>query len=108
MLRGGYRPALLPVLTPQGPLTALVFCSNPAHDGYIADLSLHDTARIIATAEGAMGTNRDYLAQLARQLATLGIEDDYIARLQHLVALHAPATGAVGASAPPPAPLDAA
>jgi cation transport protein ChaC len=36
---------------------------------------------VIATASGVLGTNREYLEQLAAQLALLQIEDDYIARL---------------------------
>jgi len=36
MIRGGYRPTLLPVSTPQGDVTALAFASNPSHDDYVA------------------------------------------------------------------------
>ena len=36
---------------------------------------------MIATARGVLGTNREYLEQLADQLALLQIEDDYIARI---------------------------
>ena len=42
---------------------------------------LPDTAAIIARAAGVMGTNRDYLEQMARQLAALEIHDDYVAQL---------------------------
>lgn len=85
MLRGGYRPALLPVHTPQGPVTALVFAANPGHEGHAADLALDETARIIASANGPMGSNRDYLLQLAAQLDALGIADDYIHQLRDRV-----------------------
>ena len=78
MLRGAYTPRLLPMATPQGDITALVFVSNPAHPDHVGELALHETARTIARAEGVMGRNRDYVEQLARQLAGLGIVDPYI------------------------------
>lgn len=81
MIRGAYRPVMLPVATPQGDISALVFTSNPAHPEYVGELPLPDTAAIIARAAGVMGTNRDYLEQMARQLAALDIHDDYVAQL---------------------------
>ena len=85
MLRDGYRPALLPVATPQGEVTALVFASNHAHPDYVGAMSLVDEARIIASACGVIGSNRDYLVQVAAQLDRLGIADTYIRELQALV-----------------------
>jgi cation transport protein ChaC len=85
MLRGGYRPALLPMHTPQGGITALVMTANPAHPDYAGELPLDDTASIIATAVGVTGTNRDYLEQLARQLHALGIHDPYVQQLMQRV-----------------------
>lgn len=81
MLRGGYCPLLLPMRTPQGEVEALVFASNPAHDGYVGPLPLAETARTIATACGVLGSNRAYLDNLCAQLDTLGIDDPYIRAL---------------------------
>jgi glutathione-specific gamma-glutamylcyclotransferase len=81
MMRGVYSPAMHPVATPQGPVTALAFASNPHHAEYVGELSLADTAAFIARAAGPLGTNRGYLEQLVAQLAALAIEDDYVARL---------------------------
>lgn len=81
MLRNGYCPTLLPANTPQGPINALVFACNHAHDDYAGEMSLDETAAVIAVAAGAIGTNRDYLEQMARQLAAIDIEDDYVAQL---------------------------
>lgn len=78
MIRGGYCPAILPVATPQGGVTALVMTANVAHADYAGELPLDDTAAIIAGASGMLGSNRDYLEQLARQLHTLGIGDPYV------------------------------
>ncbi len=82
MLRGGYCPRMLPVATPQGPLTALVFTANTAHADHVGELPLAHTAAIIASATGVIGSNRAYLEQLAAQLRTLAIADDYIDRLE--------------------------
>ena len=78
MLRGGYCPTMLPVSTPQGEITALVFASNTGHSEYARELPLCETAAIIARACGPLGTNRHYLEQLAAQLAALEIEDRYV------------------------------
>jgi glutathione-specific gamma-glutamylcyclotransferase len=81
MVRGGYRPQRLPVHTPQGPVQALAFLSNPAHPGYIGELPLAESAAIIAAAAGQLGRNRDYLRQLDQQLLRLGVADPYIHQL---------------------------
>lgn len=89
MLRGAYTPRLLPMTTPQGEITALVFVSNPEHADHVGELPIQETARLIADAEGVMGRNRDYVEQLVEQLAGLGIVDAYIGQLAD--ALHQPA-----------------
>ena len=81
MLRGGYSPAMVPMVTPQGPISALAFVSNPSHPGYVGELPLLETASLIASGKGVLGTNREYLVQLATQLEALGIEDPYIRQL---------------------------
>lgn len=85
MIRGGYCPALLPLDTPQGGVEALVLTANTAHPQYCHDLSLQDTAAIIASACGSIGTNRDYLDQLNEQLDLLGIEDGHVRELSATV-----------------------
>ena len=85
MIRGSYLPVMLSVATPQGEIPALVFSSNAAHPDYVGELPLADTAAIIASAAGVMGTNRDYLEQLARQLEMLEIQDDYVEQLLQIV-----------------------
>jgi glutathione-specific gamma-glutamylcyclotransferase len=81
MIRGSYRPALLPVATPQGEVEALVFAANHAHPDHVGDLPMREAATIIARAAGFLGTNRQYLEQLAVQLHSLGIDDDYVTQL---------------------------
>lgn len=81
MIRGSYCPALLPVATPQGEVKALVFAANHSHADHVGELPLQQTAALIASATGFLGSNRDYLEQLASQLQSLGIEDDYVKSL---------------------------
>jgi len=81
MLRGGYSPAMIPMVTPQGPISALAFVSNPVHPSYVGELPLEDTVGLIASGKGILGTNREYLVQLATQLDALGIDDPYVAQL---------------------------
>lgn len=81
MIRGGYAPALLPVQTPQGTVTALVFAANAEHPDHVGECPLEETAACIARGTGVLGTNRDYLEQLAAQLQALAIEDPYVGNL---------------------------
>jgi glutathione-specific gamma-glutamylcyclotransferase len=81
MLRGGYSPAMVPMATPQGPITALAFVSNRSHPGYVGELPLNETAAMIAHGKGILGTKREYLAQLATQLQALEIQDPYVEQL---------------------------
>jgi cation transport regulator ChaC len=56
---------------------------------------LTETAAIIAAASGPLGTNHEYLEQVAAQLQVLQIEDDYIADLlRHVQRFDADRSGA--------------
>jgi cation transport protein ChaC len=81
MIRGLYRPQLLPLHTPQGDVTALVFGVNTAHADHVGELPLDETAAIIVRAAGVLGSNRQYLEQLVWQLEHLQIDDPYLRRL---------------------------
>jgi cation transport protein ChaC len=81
MIRGSYSPVMVPMTTPQGPVTGLAFASNAAYPGYVGELPLGETAAIIASGSGVLGTNRGYLEQLAAQLSSLEIHDPYVEQL---------------------------
>jgi glutathione-specific gamma-glutamylcyclotransferase len=85
MLLGGYSPLLVPMTTPQGSITALIFAANTAHSSYVKELPLNGTAELIARGSGVMGTNREYLEQLAGQLKALEIDDPYVHQLLECV-----------------------
>lgn len=92
MVRGGYRPTLVHVATPQGAVQAVVFAANLEHPEHVGELPMDETVATIARAAGPLGTNRDYLECLAAQLECLGIDDDYVAALRDAVrALPCPA-----------------
>lgn len=88
MIHGSYCPGFQPLHTPQGGVRALVLSANTAHPLHRGGLSLDDTAAIIASAQGSVGSNRDYLDQLACQLDLLGIRDDYVRCLAARVRAH--------------------
>jgi len=92
MLRGSYHPLRVPLATPQGDLHAIAFASNPAHPDHVGRLPIADAAAYIAQAQGIIGSNREYLEQLAAQLDRLGVRCHYTSEL--LAAVHA-------ATAPP-------
>jgi cation transport regulator ChaC len=72
-----------------------VFASNTAHADHVGEQPLAQTATVIATATGPIGSNRAYLEQLVAQLSLLGVEDDYVAALwQRVCSL--PAAGEAG------------
>ena len=81
MVRGGYAPQWRKLATPQGDIKALVFAANCAHPEYVGELPLIETATVVATACGPLGSNRAYLESLANQLLALEIEDPYVAQL---------------------------
>ena len=81
MIAGGYCPAVVSMTTPQGSIRGLAFTSNTSHPRYAGELPLRETAAIIATGTGAIGTNRAYLEETAAQLEALEIEDPYVEQL---------------------------
>jgi cation transport protein ChaC len=74
MITGAYVPAFIPLSTPQGDIEALAFLVKHGDERY-CDCSDAEAARRIAFAEGTLGTNLEYLAQLVRHLDMLGIHD---------------------------------
>jgi cation transport protein ChaC len=81
MFAGAYRPLFLEVATPQGPVDALTFVMDRNNHRYMPDLPEDEAARMIAVAEGGLGSNFAYLDSLVRHLDELGIADDDMHRL---------------------------
>lgn len=74
LVSSAYLEMTLPVVTEAGPLEALAYVIDPHHVQY-CHLDREEQARIIASATGGRGPNRDYLWSTAAHLADLGIGD---------------------------------
>ena len=88
MIGYGYEPSFVAVETLAGPLEALTFVIDPASDHYAAGLDMDETARRISVAEGALGTNLEYVQSLAGQLEALGLSDVAFDALNRHVHIH--------------------
>lgn len=76
LVSSAYEERRLPVTLEDGArVEALAYVIAPRHPQHCPDLALEDQARIIAGATGERGPNRDYLAQTAQHLETMGIRD---------------------------------
>ena len=84
LISSAYLEEWLPLTLRDGRVErALTYVINPAHAQYCGGLTLKDQAKIIASAVGGRGPNRDYLFATARHLGELGIADadlDWLAR----------------------------
>ncbi len=69
-----------------GPKRALTFYAGMKGDGYFVHLSIHEQAHMLARAAGHGGSGAAYLHETVTHLAELGIHDEYLWRLQKLVA----------------------
>ncbi|MFT3809311.1 MAG: gamma-glutamylcyclotransferase [Micropepsaceae bacterium] len=81
MLSGAYTPEWLDCETADGPVRAVTFVINKAHDRYAGALPLDEQARRIAMAEGQAGNNRDYLYRCHAELKRMGVADPYVEAL---------------------------
>jgi len=60
---------------------ALTFVINHAHPRYTRELTVEQTAAIIATAKGDLGTCREYLENTITHLRQLGVRDTGLSRV---------------------------
>jgi len=82
MLSGAYVPRWVPVRTAQGPVRAITFVINHAHERYARLLPEDRVAEVIASARGYLGPCADYLVNTVDHLAELGIHDRPLERLR--------------------------
>jgi cation transport protein ChaC len=73
MLTGAYLPRWVPLVSAQGPVQALTFCANRAHDRYTGRLPRARVAELLASASGPLGRSRDYLERTVTELERLGV-----------------------------------
>ncbi len=58
--------------------TGLIYIATPNNEAYLGEASEHEIACHICRAEGASGTNSDYLLDLANALRELGQHDQHV------------------------------
>ena len=76
-----YVPVFLEAVTAQGAIVALTFVADHGAALIDAGLTWLQQVEYCATGAGFMGTSLDYLRNIARQFAALGIEDDEVSQL---------------------------
>ena len=90
LIASAYLETRLMVQAGADQIDCLAYVIDPDHWQYCGGMALEDQARIIATACGGRGPNRDYLFSTAAHLADLGIADpdlEWLAsRVRHLTA----------------------
>lgn len=85
MLGDGYQPCWVKLDTARGVVHALTFVINPGHERFAGDLSLEAVAQAVAHAEGALGSNRDYLFNTLKHLHDEGLRDPALEALAEQV-----------------------
>jgi cation transport protein ChaC len=86
MISGSYMPRWLEVRTPAGPVQAITFVVNRAHNRYIGELPESEVVETLAAAKGPLGRSCDYLYNTAAHLEAMGIADRNLKRLSRQVA----------------------
>ncbi|EKV32211.1 Cation transport protein chaC [Caenispirillum salinarum AK4] len=75
MVSDGYTPRWATVRTDAGPVRAIAFTINHGAPRYAGKLALEDAARVIAHAEGGLGSCAEYLMSTVDHLDEMGIPD---------------------------------
>lgn len=85
MLTGAYMPRWVTLATEEGELPGIAFIANPDHPRYLPGLSDADIVGRLSRASGVLGSCLEYLDNTVAGLSDLGIEDNYLGRLQRAV-----------------------
>jgi glutathione-specific gamma-glutamylcyclotransferase len=85
MVTGAYAPTWIRMRTTDGPIGAVTFLINHAHERYARRLCDEEVAAVVAVAEGRLGACRDYLFNTLQHLEDLGIRDHGLARVAQRV-----------------------
>ena len=95
MLTGVYTPRWVRLRTDAGPVAAIAFVVNRAHENYCGRLDETEVVQLLATGHGEIGSAADYLDSTVARLDAQGIHDR---RLRHLRARVAAQRARMGAS----------
>ncbi len=89
MSTGSYVPKWLSATGRDGEIRVLAFAANRQADNYVGSLTEEETARLLSTGAGFLGTNLDYLVRTHRSLREHGITDRKVDRLVRRCAVRA-------------------
>jgi cation transport protein ChaC len=82
MFGGAYHARWVTVTAAGGEkIRAVTFVINRQHPRYLPELSVEQTAALIATGSGDLGTCREYLENTIAHLAQLGLKDAGLQRI---------------------------
>jgi cation transport protein ChaC len=81
MYGGSYNARWVRLKTAEGEKRAITFVSNRKHPRYIPEIGDAETARMIASGCGDLGTCREYLENTVQHLAALGMRDSGLMRI---------------------------
>lgn len=85
MYGGAYNARWVCLETQAGPIRAVTFVINRKHPRYLPELSVEQTAALIATGCGDLGTCREYLENTIAHLRELGLRDNGLERIARLL-----------------------
>lgn len=85
MVSGAYNARLIKIRLPHETVTGLTFVINRAHPRYVAEMDIEDTARLVSSGEGHLGTCRDYLNNTIAHLDEMKVKDRYLHELQQKI-----------------------
>ncbi|MEJ8473670.1 gamma-glutamylcyclotransferase [Roseibium algae] len=88
MLMHSYTPEFLEMETELGSVEAMAFVVNRDNPLLLPPMSLEETARRIAGAEGFLGPNIDYVENLAASFELMNLEDDELFQLRDLARVY--------------------
>jgi len=81
MYGGSYNARWVKLKTPDGEQRAITFVCNRKHPRYLPEICDVETAKLIATGCGDLGTCREYLENTVQHLAALGMRDRGLMRI---------------------------
>lgn len=79
-------PRWIAAETTEGPVQAIAIVSNPDGQNYVGNLPIEEAAQTLSKACGHWGSGAEYLRNTVIHLEKRGIRDEYLWRLQELVA----------------------
>jgi cation transport protein ChaC len=82
----GNMPRWIEVEGPEGTVSAVAFTANKDRPNYAGKLGIEEIADVLSQACGHWGSGAEYLRQTILSLEAHGIHDEYLWRLQELVA----------------------